>query len=120
MRVTRREEAETLSRGDGLASTLLHSRADSDLTVTWVEVEPGAEQVVHAHDPEQVYVVLDGEGRMHVGGEERPVAAGDLVHIPPQTDHGVVNTGDEVLTYLSAATPAFSREAVEAFYDAGE
>ena len=55
---------------------------------------------------------------MTVGGETRAVVAGDLVRIPPDTDHGIENTGDRPLEYVSAAAPAFPREEVEVFYDA--
>ena len=115
-----REEVPALSRGDGVVSRLLHTQGDApdtDLTVTWVEVEPGSEQVAHSHLPEQVYVVVAGEGRMRVGNEERDVSAGDVVHIPPNAEHGIENTGDEMLEYVSAATPAFPREQVERFYE---
>ena len=120
MRVERKDEAPALSRGDGLVSHVMHSRRDADdtdLTITWVDVDPGAQQVRHEHDPEQVYVILEGEGRMHVGGEERDVGAGDLVHIPANTEHGLENTGDRTLEYVSAATPAFPTEEVDEFYE---
>jgi quercetin dioxygenase-like cupin family protein len=53
---------------------------------------------------------------MKVGGAEREVMEGDLIHIPPDIVHGIENPSDEVLTYVSAATPAVDWEA---FYDAG-
>jgi len=109
----------SLTRGDGVVSNLLHgdgSDAPSDLTVTWVEVEPGAEQKIHSHEPEQVYVVVEGGGVMRVGGEEMAVERDDCVHIPSETNHRIANTGDRVLEYVSAATPAFPEEEVEEFY----
>jgi len=120
MRIQSKAEAPALSRGDGLVSSILHSRRDepeTDLTVTWVEVEPGARQLEHAHDPEQVYVLIAGEGEMTVGEEMRTVERGDLIHVPANTDHGIVNTGDGTLIYVSAATPAFPTAEVEEFYD---
>ena len=72
----------------------------------------------HSHDPEQVYAVVAGEGGTFVGDDCRPVAAGDLVYVPPNTDHGIENTGETVLEYVSAAIPAFPSEAVGDFYDA--
>lgn len=122
-RVTSRDEARALSRGDGVVSHILHGDRDSvpddtDLTVTWVTVDAGAAQVPHSHEPEQVYVVVAGTGRMLLGDEERDVEAGDLVHVPSGTRHGIANTGDEPIEYVSAATPAFASEQVEAFYDA--
>ena len=119
MRVVNKDDAPALSREDGLVSHVLHSRRDADetdLTITWVDVEPGAKQVRHEHDPEQVYVILAGEGRMRVGDEERAVEAGDLIHIPANTEHGLENTGERTLEYVSAATPAFPTEEVDEFY----
>ena len=105
---------------DGLVSHILLDEGDApgtQLSVTWVDVEVGSEQKPHSHGPQQVYVITRGTGRMRVGDEERDVGAGHLVFIPPNTAHGIVNTGDEVLTYVAAATPAFS---VADLYDAGQ
>lgn len=120
MHVSSKADAPTLSRGDGLVSTILQGTRDdpdTDLTVTWVEIEPGAEQVIHSHEPEQVYVLIAGEGVMTVAEERRAVEAGDLIHVPPNAEHGIENTGSEPLEYVSAATPAFPESEVEAFYD---
>jgi mannose-6-phosphate isomerase-like protein (cupin superfamily) len=105
---------------DGLVSHILLEEGDApggELSVTWVDVEPGSEQKPHSHGPQQVYVITRGGGRMRVGDDELDVRAGHMVFIPPNTEHGIVNTGDEVLTYVSAATPAFP---VTDLYDAGQ
>jgi mannose-6-phosphate isomerase-like protein (cupin superfamily) len=119
MRVTSTESAPALSRDDGVVSRLLHGEdaTETDLTVTWVEVEPGAAQNRHSHDPEQVYVLVAGAGVICVGDDRREVEAGDLVHIPSKAEHAIENTGDEPLEYVSAATPAFPTEEIETFYD---
>ena len=44
---------------------------------------------------------------MKVGEDERDVAVGSMIFIPSNTEHGIVNTGTETLTYISAATPGF-------------
>lgn len=89
--------------------------ADSALTVTWVEVPPGAAQAPHRHAPEQVYVVVRGTGRMRVDAALQDVGRGDLILVPSGALHGIENTGDGVLEYLSSATPSFS---VTDIYDA--
>jgi mannose-6-phosphate isomerase-like protein (cupin superfamily) len=82
-----------------------------NLAITWVDVPPGAEQRAHSHeDSEQVYVIVRGRGRMTVAGDEEEVGEGDLVFIPPATDHGIVNSGDEPLVYVSATSPPVSME----------
>jgi mannose-6-phosphate isomerase-like protein (cupin superfamily) len=104
---------------DGLVSRILLHEGDppeTRLTVTWVEVAPGSGQRLHSHVPEQVYVIVRGRGKMKVGGEEQVVVEGDLIRIPPDTLHGIENASDEVLTYVSAATPTVDWEA---FYDTG-
>jgi mannose-6-phosphate isomerase-like protein (cupin superfamily) len=105
---------------DGLVSHILLEEGDApggELSITWVDVEPGAEQKPHSHGPQQVYVITRGTGRMKVGDDERDVSEGQMVFIPPETQHGIVNTGEGVLTYVSAATPAFP---VTDLYDAGQ
>jgi quercetin dioxygenase-like cupin family protein len=118
--VFKRSRTEALWRErDGLVSHILLHAGDvpeTQLTVTWVDVDPGSAQRSHSHAAEQVYVVVRGRGKMKVGDEERLVAAGDLIHVPPDTVHGIENPSDEVLSYVSAATPSVDWEA---FYDAG-
>ena len=82
-----------------------------NMTVTWVDVPPGAEQRSHSHpDAEQVYVIVRGTGRMSVAGDAETVTEGDLVFIPPATQHGIVNDGTETLVYIAAAAPPVSME----------
>jgi mannose-6-phosphate isomerase-like protein (cupin superfamily) len=105
---------------DGLVAHILLDKGDApggELSVTWVEVEPGAMQKPHSHGPQQVYVITRGQGRMKVGEDERDVREGQMVFIPPNAEHGIVNTGEGTLTYVSAATPAFP---VTDLYDAGQ
>ena len=105
---------------DGLVSHILLEEGDApggELSVTWVDVAPGSEQQPHSHDPQQVYVIIRGTGRMRIGDDVRDVGEGHLAFIPPNIEHGIVNTGEGTLTYISAATPAFP---VTDLYDAGQ
>jgi mannose-6-phosphate isomerase-like protein (cupin superfamily) len=105
---------------DGLVSHILLEEGDApggELSITWVDVKPGSEQKPHSHGPQQVYVITRGSGRMRVGEDERDVHEGQMVFIPPNVEHGIVNRGEEMLTYVSAATPAFP---VTDLYDAGQ
>lgn len=81
------------------------------LSVTWVEVPEGAEQRAHSHeDAEQVYVIVRGNGTMTVAGDQERVSEGDLIFIPPATDHAIVNDGDQPLAYVSVHSPPVSVE----------
>lgn len=46
---------------------------------------------------------------MIIEDESREVFAGDAVFIASNLNHGIKNIGDDVLEYLAANTPAFSR-----------
>jgi mannose-6-phosphate isomerase-like protein (cupin superfamily) len=113
VRLRRLSEAAVEERGR-LRSHFLMDAGDlgsRNLAVTWVEVPPGAEQRAHSHaESEQVYVIVRGRGRMSVAGDVEEVGEGDLVFIPPATQHGIVNDGTETLLYVAAASPPVSME----------
>ncbi len=79
-----------------------------NLSVTWVEGEPGSEQAVHSHEGrEQVYVIVQGQGAMRVGDEVQEVGPGTLIYVPPGTGHSIKNIGAERLIYVSSTSPPF-------------
>ena len=56
----------------------------------------------HSHqNKEQVYYFVAGKGKMLIDGQEHPVTAGDAVHLPPQTEHQVINDTEDDLEYLN-------------------
>ena len=111
MRVRRLSEAAVEERGR-LRSHFLMDAGDlgsKNLTATWVDVPPGAEQRPHSHpDSEQVYVIVRGSGRIRVAGDAEQVSEGDLIFIPPGAEHGIKNEGSDTLVYVSAASPPVS------------
>ena len=116
----RNKELSPRRERSGLVSHILLQRGDlpeASLTATWLEVAPGSRQRSHDHPSEQVYVITAGSGRMLVGEEERGVGAGDLIYAPSGAIPCVENASEEVLIYVSAATPAL--DAADA-YDTGQ
>jgi len=104
----------------GMTSFFMFGRGDADedqLAITIVDVEVGGKQRLHNHPEVQVYVIIAGEGKMTVGEETQAVKTGDLIYIPTNQLHGIENTGDSILSYVSAATPAFD---LEDAYDRGQ
>ncbi|MGH7334537.1 MAG: cupin domain-containing protein [Candidatus Rokuibacteriota bacterium] len=67
---------------------------------------PGQAQKPHAHaDQDKLYVVLEGQGHVHLEGTEEAVAPGEIVVANAGAVHGVVNTGREPLILLVVVTP---------------
>lgn len=77
-----------------------------NMSVTWLEIPGGTEQTLRSDEGgEQVYVVVRGAGTMSVAGDTQDVGEGDLILVPPATDHSVANNSDEVLACVSVQSP---------------
>jgi quercetin dioxygenase-like cupin family protein len=58
------------------------------------EVAGGGYVDPHSHPTHEFYYVLRGRGIMTISGEDRPIAQGDLVHIPPDAVHSLRPVSD--------------------------
>ncbi|MGB7588561.1 MAG: cupin domain-containing protein [Solirubrobacterales bacterium] len=77
-----------------------------NMSVTWLEIPSGAEQTLRSHEEaEQVYVVVRGAGKMSVAGDTQGVEEGDLILVPPATDHSIANDGSTALVFVSVQSP---------------
>jgi mannose-6-phosphate isomerase-like protein (cupin superfamily) len=77
-----------------------------NMSVIWLEIPGGAEQTLRSHEEaEQVYVVVRGSGSMSVAGDTQPVAQGDLILVPPATDHSIANDGEDAMACISVQSP---------------
>ena len=58
------------------------------------------------HAQEEMFIILEGRATLRVAGEMLPIAAGDVVFIPPGPEypHQIINTSDAPLKYLSIST----------------
>ena len=107
--VTQEEQCELEGWDDPLRGrvqwrTLLSSdRTPTDaMTLGIVEIGPGRPDLTypHRHAVAEVYYVLSGSGVVMIDGTPHPVRSGTTVFIPGDAEHGVRNTGAEVLRIL--------------------
>lgn len=69
-------------------------------------LEPGQFQKVHSHDgQDKVYYVLEGQGKVTVGTEEKVVSKDEITIAPSGLDHGVVNHTDDKLVMMVFMAP---------------
>src|SRR5210317_2512216 len=69
-----------------------------------VVISPGGAPPLHQHDDtEQIFYVLEGRGRLEIGGESEDflVEPGDVVRIPPSALHAIHCEGPTDLRYLA-------------------
>jgi mannose-6-phosphate isomerase-like protein (cupin superfamily) len=82
-----------------------------NLSVTWLTLPAGAKQALRSHqESEQAYVVVRGTGAMSVAGDTQQVGEGDLILVPPATDHSIANDGDAELSCVSIQSPPVAAE----------
>ena len=65
-------------------------------------LEPGQSSVYHAESNQEAFLVLGGECRLLVEGEERRLLPWDFFHAPPWTEHAFVGAGDRPCVLLMA------------------
>lgn len=67
-----------------------------------------ASTTLHYHpNTEEIYYILNGQGRMRIGDELSDVVPGDAIAIPPGLIHQITNTGRETLVFLCCCAPAY-------------
>jgi mannose-6-phosphate isomerase-like protein (cupin superfamily) len=62
----------------------------------------------HCHTYDEVVYVVAGEGKLHMGGETRPIRAGSCIYLPPLHMHCLENTGPGRMRVLGVFQPAGS------------
>ena len=71
-------------------------------------IPPGGRHVAELHihpDAEELVVITRGEGTAMVGDQETTVGVGDVVYVPPATEHELRNTSEDLLGVLFINVP---------------
>jgi mannose-6-phosphate isomerase-like protein (cupin superfamily) len=114
MLIRRLEECPEFSAGDGsILRELLHAdkgRFAFRYSLAHAVVRPGQATRPHALKTSEVYYILEGRGRMHVGQETADVSAGNAIDIPPNALQHIVNTGTADLKFLCIVDPAWKQK----------
>ena len=86
--------------------SLENSQTYSEASVTLVQVDPGVVIELHAHERGyETAFVISGQGVLSLPEGEVPLGPGDGVTVPPQTTHGLRNTGQEPIQILAVHIP---------------
>jgi mannose-6-phosphate isomerase-like protein (cupin superfamily) len=90
---------------------LLHPEHDGlpvGYSLAHAVIRPGQRSIRHHLEGRtEVYYLLSGQGRMHVGEEVREVRAGDALLIPAGVVQFLENTGTTDLVFLAIVEPAW-------------
>ena len=85
---------------EGMACSIAHAR-----------VAAGAATAPHTlATSTEIYWVLSGRGRMHIGDETADIGPGEAVLIPPDSIQWIEAADGEELVFLCVVTPPWSAE----------
>jgi mannose-6-phosphate isomerase-like protein (cupin superfamily) len=101
-------DAEPFTTKDGSTIRELMHAANQSLAEATLAAGQATGRHYHALS-EELYSFLEGGGRLEIDGEERDVAAGDTVLIPPGARH-TITAGPEGARFLCCCAPAYSHE----------
>jgi mannose-6-phosphate isomerase-like protein (cupin superfamily) len=82
-----KETAPTGHNGTILAGPVLPNGMNSPFCHAWGYLENASAMEGHAHPTQEIYMVFEGEGFVHIGETKYPVRAGDVVEIPVNVYH---------------------------------
>ncbi|XHX78353.1 MAG: cupin domain-containing protein [Stenomitos frigidus ULC029] len=92
--------------GEPIRSVITESK--DAVVVAWY-IKPGQKIAAHLHPQGQdTWTILAGQGDYFLdqAGTTQPIAAGHVVIAPVGCIHGVENTGEEPLVFISVVSPA--------------
>jgi quercetin dioxygenase-like cupin family protein len=71
-----------------------------NFAMRYIEVDPGGSTPLHSHPWEHEIFILEGEGVMANGQEEKRFTKGNFIFIPPNETHQSRNTGQTTIRLL--------------------
>jgi quercetin dioxygenase-like cupin family protein len=86
------------------AGVTRRSVTTSQMTIASYAFEPGASFPLHSHAQEQWTLVERGSVQMTIGGEAKPMEAGDWSLVDPGVQHGIT-AGDDGARILAIVSP---------------
>ena len=88
-----------------LAGPVLLEGMKAPFDHAWGYLDKPGEMEYHKHPKEEVYFFFKGEGFVRIDGVEMPVVPGDVVRIPPDAMHTVVNRRESALLWAALWWP---------------
>lgn len=92
---------EKISYSNEKANKVVLDETDHSRSTLWCLL-PGQKIAPHIHAGDHVWTVFEGSGNyLSEGADPQPIAPGIILVAPAGESHGVENTGDKGLVFLS-------------------
>jgi len=98
-----------------IAHELVGADHDLDVTILFVDAEPGRGPALHRHPYAELFIVQEGEATFTLGEETVQARPGDILVAWPDQPHAFVNSGSGPLRQVDIhLSPSFSTEWLDA------
>lgn len=71
-----------------------------DLSVGLYRLEAGATDLQAPHTEDEVYYVVSGQARIHVGDERRTVGPGSIIFVPADVEHRFFDVTEDLVVLV--------------------
>ena len=105
-----------ITKDGSVIRELMHPHINPSLrqSVAEATVPTSGETLLHRHlKSDEIYHILEGDGRMSLVDEEFDVTDGDTIYIPSDTPHRIRNVGSIPLRIFCFSCPAYAHEDTE-------
>ena len=105
-KILKLKEGVKFQMGHGQTTKVVYPEMGAkNITLNYIAFGPGQEFPQHDHgESEDVFVILEGSGVLKQGELERPIEAGDVVHVPAGEVHGTI-AGPSGMVCISCQAP---------------
>jgi methionyl-tRNA synthetase len=107
MNVTNIKDAPLAPAYGILCSPIPSPMSHQALHQTFCKIPVGGKSDPHSHFETETFYIISGQGIMKIGDEISTVSTGDLIQIPGHAHHGLQNTGESDLDFLSTYSEDF-------------
>jgi len=106
----RSDDCPTIEAIDGVKiKELVGNNISNNLSLAIGVVEPGHKADPHFHEKtEEIYFIVEGEGKAVIGDEVFEVKTDDAIFVPKMIKHGLENTSHKPMKVLAISSPAFN------------
>jgi quercetin dioxygenase-like cupin family protein len=94
-----------------IAHELVGAEHDLDITLLFIDAEPGRGPALHRHPYAEIFIVQAGQATFTIEGEYHEAAAGDILIAHANEAHAFVNSGTGPLRQVDIhLSPTFTTE----------
>ena len=99
---------------DEIAHELVGAAHGLDVTILFVDAEPGHGPALHSHPYDEIFLVQSGQATFTVDGEQHEASAGDILVARAGQAHTFVNSGAGPLRQVDIhMSPSFRTDWLE-------